>query len=168
MFLRSVCRKFKRVLELRVGRKREESMSHSLLGILASQAMISMRRGGIGTEQAKSSRYSEIGMILIPFTAVLWGMFLSGRPTRSQILLLGFFWVLCFAVFRNNFRYSMYLKTHRIRQDSLECVYRYYEHPGHTKCNIVYGEDLTTRLETARRLNISFYRAYLARRTGAR
>ena len=62
----------------------------------------------------------------------------------------------------------MYPETHRIRQDSLECVYRYYEHPGPTKCNIVYGEDLGTRLEIVRRLNISFYRAYLARRPGAR
>ena len=102
------------------------------------------------------------------FTPFLLSTIDSGRPRRSQILFLGFFWVLCFAVFRNNFRFSMYPETHRIRQDSFECVYRYYERPGPTKCNIVYGEDLSTRLETARQLNISFYRAYLARRPGAR
>ena len=52
------------------------------------------------------------------FTPFLLSTIDSGRPRRSQILFLGFFWVLCFAVFRNNFRFSMYPETHRIRQDS--------------------------------------------------
>jgi hypothetical protein len=131
-----------------------------VFGILASLALVSMGRGALGIEQAKSSRYAEIGMVLIPFTAVLWARFLSGRSRQLKILALGLFWLLCFVVFRNNFGYSMYAETYRMRQEAVECVYAYYEHGGPTICRTVYGEDISGRLETARRLNLSFYRTF--------
>ena len=61
---------------LRVGEWRTLALMLGVLGVLAS---IAAGRAGFGVEQAKDSRYFEVGMVLIPLSLVSWTFLLQEK-----------------------------------------------------------------------------------------
>lgn len=71
------------------------------LGTLAVLASIAAGRYGFGPLQAKSTRYAEFGMALVPLSALAWGFALRKRKLAKSVALAAL-WVLCFAAFWDN------------------------------------------------------------------
>lgn len=126
-------------------------------GIISAQAVISLGRAGFGIDQAKSSRYAEVGMILVPCLMFgFWIIFDLNKHVRRRLLgcLAGFF----FVGFFPHWGFSGYRSASWSRVDGLECITKYYRHESvSANCPSLYPEPITTRLENARQLRLSFY-----------
>jgi hypothetical protein len=127
------------------------------LSTLAVLASIAAGRYGFGLLQAKSTRYAEFGMALVPLSALAWG-FVLRRRKLSKALALGALWVLLFAAFWDNWRFTEYVFYNAHRNLGVKCVREYYVKGGEALCPDLYPAPLASRLDAARGLNVSFYR----------
>ncbi len=120
-------------------------------------ALVAAGRAAFGAAQAKSSRYAEFGMVLVPLSAVSWGRLLR-RDRRVRDAFLAALWAALFAAFLNNWRFRDYRVEHAGRLKGVECVRAYYLKGGDGLCPVIYPAPLGARLEAARKLDAAFYR----------
>ena len=133
-----------------------------VLGTFATIAQISLGRAAFGVETwSKTSRYVEFVMPLIPLSVVNWAVLLR-RHKRLEAFALGGLFLLCGVAFSNNWSFSAYQREAAIRLEGRECVKAYYEGVGDGRCPMIYPSasitPLSTRLDAAKTLNVSFYR----------
>lgn len=132
----------------------------AVLIILSFLAIISMARSGI--DLPKSSRYSEFGMLLIPFTAI--AAYLAIPAGRVRGGLLAAFWIACFLTF-SPFWSDIYYRIDWInRLVTLECVDNYINRNGSGRCEENIDASLGPNIDRARSLDIMFIRQF--NRTG--
>jgi hypothetical protein len=129
----------------------------ALAGVLVSLAAISLGRASLGIP--RPSRYCEVAVLLVPLSAVAWAIALQGRE-RLRVLALGGLWIFCLAAFWNDWdgapRYEAAAKQ---RRRGLECMARYYAGTGDGYCPGLYPTRMRTKLEYARALDLSAFRA---------
>lgn len=126
--------------------------------ILASLSVITIGRARFGLEQAKSSRYSEIGMMLVPLSVLSWSILLQERK-RWRAYFLAAFWLFCFFTYQNNWSdFDHYESESKQRIRGLICIENYYVGIGDANCPSIYPGPLAPKLEEAHILNLSFYR----------
>jgi hypothetical protein len=139
------------------------------ISILAVLGSASVTRAGFGVGVAKSSRYAEFGMILIPFSLLNWSFFLKDRE-RSRNQVIAGLWVFCFLTFANNWigfgnydagapSFRNYPALAARKMVGVECVRAYYFQGGNGNCPTIYPGVLAAELEEAKKLNVSFYRS---------
>jgi hypothetical protein len=132
-----------------------------LLVILAS---IAMGRAKFGALEAKTSHYSECGLMLIPMTVVNWWLFLREREQVRKIVVMAI-WLLLGGSFLDNWRgFEMYRWMGARREAGLRCVSRYYFEGGEGNCPMIYWEPFPGQLEKAKSVRLSFYRRLLEQR----
>lgn len=128
-----------------------------IAGILAALAAITVGRANFGIEQSKSSRYSEIGMILIPLSVLAWSVLLQ-HNMKLRAYALSLLWLFCFFTFQNNWSsFSDYKSMARDRTKGILCVESYYAGRGDANCPTLFPTPIAQQLDEAKRLNISFY-----------
>ena len=130
----------------------------AVLALLCTFAVIALGRASFVAGQTKGSRYSEVGMMLIPLAVIAWGVALQSRKWVRSLLLIGL-WVFCFLTFLDNWsQFSMYDSAARLRKGGALCVARYYAGKGGANCPSLYPMSLADKLDAAQKLNVSFYR----------
>lgn len=129
----------------------------ALLGVLATFASISMGRAGFGAAQAKSSRYTEIGMMLIPWIVLLWQSSNQFSSKVKKQILIGF-WIFLFAAFSNKWNFKQYSQIAQERKQGLKCIQEYYLFHKNSLCPTLYPAPLAEHLDRAEELKIAFYR----------
>jgi hypothetical protein len=141
---------------LRVGQWRTLALMLGVLGVLAS---IAAGRAGFGVEQAKDSRYFEVGMLLIPLSLVSWSFLLQEKKLLRAGLIAGL-WIFCFQTFWNNWKeFRQYKRVAIQRKAGLTCLTAFYKGDGDNNCPTLYPVPIPTQLlEGAKALNVSFYR----------
>lgn len=127
------------------------------LGSLAVLASITAGRYDHGPLHAKSTRYAEFGMALVPLSALAWG-FVLRRRKLFKALALAALWLFCFATFWDDWRFDEYAYYRATRNLGIKCVSEYYVKGGEALCPDIYPTPLASRLDGARDLNVSFYR----------
>jgi hypothetical protein len=128
-----------------------------ILGTLAALASISIGRGNWGAGNSKTSRYTEIGMLLIPFSVFAWSIYLENQP-KVKTYVISLLWVFCFLSFYNNWSTQDYYWSAVHRGNGIRCVRDYYMQGGDANCPTLYPVSLADNLERAKKLNLSFYR----------
>ena len=138
-----------------------------VIGALAVFGSIALSRAGFGPSYAKSSRYAEFGMILIPLALLSWSWFLKDRE-RLRNSIIAVIWIFCFLTFGNNWvgpggygdpvTFGTYRAVAKSKLAGVECVKNYYLHGGDAACQTLSPTALAAELEQARKLNVSFYR----------
>lgn len=128
----------------------------AILGVLAVLAVISMGRAGIS--DPKSSRYSEIGMLLIPYTAISLWLVIPREKWRN--LALTAFWCFCFAASFSGWSDNGYREQMVGRLFSLSCIDQYYKGSGDGRCLETFPRPLGEYLESARKLRVKFTRQF--------
>ena len=127
--------------------------------VLAVLASISIGRAGFGAAQAKTSRYAEFGMMLIPLTVLNWHFFLSGRE-RYRSLVIAALWMFCFLTFWSNWKeFEIYQSQAKQRIAGAQCIQQYCLHGGEALCPTLIPIPIAARIEQAKRLQASFYRS---------
>jgi hypothetical protein len=130
----------------------------AVMGILAVLASISTGRGGFGVEQAKSSRYAEFGMVLIPLSMLNWSIFLY-HTKKLKGFVLAVLWFFCFLTFWDNWGdFRNYEREAGRRKQGIECIRAYYQGGGEALCPTIFPYSLPRFLAQAKRLDVSFYR----------
>lgn len=130
------------------------------IAILVVFASVASGRSPLGTVQAKSPRYAEFGMVLIPFSMLAWGYLFEHKQRLQTAVIVGL-WIFLMAMFWNNYRYKSYHVEHYRRIEGVQCVRKYYRQGGEALCPTIYPGSLTQKLEEAKNLNASFYRTLL-------
>lgn len=131
----------------------------AVAGILASLSVITIGRASFGVAQAKGSRYSEIAMMLIPLTVLVWALLLKERKTVRAGVLLSL-WLLCFLTFQDNwYQFSQYEAAAKQRTRGVLCIERYYAGQGDGNCPSLYPAPIAAKLNEAKRLHLSFYQS---------
>lgn len=148
---------FQSLRERKVPESKSWAFLAVVLGVFASIAAISAGRAAFPIITAKSSRYSEIAMLLVPTTFILWAVLLKDVP-RWRNLALAFLWLFCFAGFLNNWRLSDYEANRAKKLQALQCIAEYYQQGSGGGCGMIYPAPIPDRLNLARELNVSFYR----------
>jgi hypothetical protein len=126
-------------------------------GVLAALAAIAIGRADFGVEQAKSSRYTLLGMTLIPLSVLAWAIFLSGRA-RLKSCVIASLWVFFFLSFLDNWTFDPYATASTQRIKGLRCIEDYYAYGGAADCPMLYPMPLADKLNQAKKMNVSFYR----------
>ncbi len=142
---------------LRAGQWRTLALMLGVLGVMAS---VAAGRAGFGVEQAKDSRYFEVGMVLIPLSLVSWTFLLQEKKLLWAGLIAGL-WIFCFQAFWNDWKKFRYYKREAVqRKAGLTCLTAYYEGKGDSNCPTLSPVPIPTRwLAEAKALNVSFYRS---------
>lgn len=126
---------------------------------LAALASISMARAAFGAEQAASSRYFEVALLLLP-VLVLSGHAALAQPWRRWLLALVF--TACAFGFSQRWAERPY-RSHEERLESgVECLQRNLKEGRSPDCGMLYPAPLDSYIERAKRLDVSFYHRYLA------
>ncbi len=124
-------------------------------GTLLVMAAIAMGRAGLGLESAKTSRYFEVAVLLLPLAALNWAAILEGWRRAAG---LGLLWLLCALAFWNGFG-DQDLRGHRYHMRiGAECVREELHRSGPVTCPSLYPGDLRSRLDRASELDASFAR----------
>ncbi|MGZ3744003.1 MAG: hypothetical protein ACXVB1_13730 [Pseudobdellovibrionaceae bacterium] len=125
------------------------------LAVIAALGSIALSRAGFGIGQAKTSRYAEISILLVPFMGwLLWGLSLQSLKYKKAIKY--YIWFL-FIGFAGDFSYSRYFTVAQERRDSLECISKYYRGENKTAyCPLSYPVSMVEILENAKKLKLSF------------
>lgn len=129
----------------------------AVAAVLSVLAGISFARGGMGLEWAKSSRYGELAVILLPLSAMAWHLRFRNQP-RTRARALACLWGLGFLGFSGNWDFSIYDLIADQRRRGLECLKRHYQGQGPALCPDLYPFPLAEKLEQAKKLDVSFYR----------
>jgi len=130
----------------------------SMLAVLAALVTITMGRAGYGKGHSKASRYSEITIMLIPFSVAIWAIFLK-EYDRVRTYILAGFWIFCCVGLWKYFSFQTdYAKESAERRQALECVSDYYRNGGEANCPTAYPSPIAERLEFVRDVPVSFIR----------
>lgn len=130
----------------------------SLYGIvLASLVTITIGRAGFGYLQARSSRYVEFTAVLIPITICAYVCLLDMKKRAGQTLLISLFLLLIYSHRKSWDFHSTYHQITQQRVKGLACLKEASERRSSFFCEDLYPADLTSRLEVARQLEVSFY-----------
>jgi hypothetical protein len=125
-------------------------------GVLAVLASISVGRAGFHLGQSKSSRYSEIGLMLIPTLAVLWNSigFEYKRLSRAVLISL---WIFCFlGLGYKSWHYNVYPEIQAQRITAVKCIRHFYQGQGDGNCPEAHPLPIGERLRLAQELKLSF------------
>lgn len=126
----------------------------AMLGVLAS---IAAGRGNF-SPSAKISRYADFGMMIVPFMAFAWAIFLKDRPNLKKYVLVGL-WIFCCLGFSYKWLwFRVYTVQRDSRKEGVECIRSYYQHGGAGDCPTLYMAPIGPMLDDAKRLDLSFYR----------
>lgn len=128
----------------------------STLAVFAALSSITMGRAGFGKGHSKASRYSEIVIMLIPFSVALWSVFLIEQKKLRYYFLIGF-WIFCgFGLSRFwNFP-KTYSGIATERQQARDCVQNYFQNGGAADCPSAYPIPIADRLEFIKTQPLSF------------
>jgi hypothetical protein len=127
------------------------------LGMLAVLASVAMGRANFSSS-AKISRYADFAIMLVPFTALAWAIFLKDRPNLKKYVLVGL-WVFCCLGFSYKWLwFPVYRVQRESRLEGVECIKSYYKLGGQGVCPTLYAVPMGPLLEDAKKLNLSFYR----------
>ncbi|NTW99718.1 MAG: hypothetical protein HGB35_07305 [Geobacteraceae bacterium] len=124
-------------------------------GILVVLAAISMARPNVNFTGVKTSRYVEIGFLLIPCLAMIWWLVLP--PGRWRSLALALLWIVCGICYLDNWSPQIYRYTRQVDFNTLECVERYFAGRGDGVCQGLTSPQL---LDRARALDVKFIRQF--------
>lgn len=139
----------------------------AVAAVLSVLAGISFARAAMGLEWAKSSRYGELAVILLPLSAMAWHIRLRDKP-RTKARALACLWILGFLGFSGNWDFSIYGLVAAQRRRGLECLKRHYQGQGPPLCPDLYPFPLAEKLEQAKKLSVSFYRGISGSGAGPR
>ncbi|MCH7477833.1 MAG: hypothetical protein IIA14_07005 [SAR324 cluster bacterium] len=129
----------------------------AIVGLLTALAAISLGRAGFGPGRAKSSRFFETSVMLVPFTAPAWAHFLREKPRFRRRMLIAF-WIVCFLAFVPDWaKIKVYRQNGEARRQGLTCIEEFYRRGGAGLCPEITPVPLASMLEQARELNLSFY-----------
>lgn len=108
---------------------RSWSVIAALLGTLAALASITIGRGywwTIGAD-GKSPRYTEVGIILLPFLALQFWVLLKNRQRLRKYVLI-VLWIILLIPLVDHWRFEkIYSGVRSARMKGLQCVQRYYD-----------------------------------------
>jgi len=134
--------------------KSQWALGTGVLAVLAALAVISYGRSGI-LPTAKSSRYVEIGFLLMPLTAAAWA--LSGYRYKTRAI--GVLWLFCALGYCDDFGLRPYVETHVARKANAGCVSEYLAgKPGPAACPNSFPISLSEHLKIAKDYGIHFAR----------
>lgn len=125
------------------------------LAVLGALASIALSRVGFGIGQAKTSRYSELSILLVPFIGWLWWRLAQELP-RFKKYHRYFVWFIVLG-FAGDYSYYTYFRVQQERTEALECIAKYYR--GENKngdCPILYPAPIGDRLDRAKELKMSW------------
>jgi hypothetical protein len=129
------------------------------LAVLGAFVSIALARTGYGIGQAKTSRYAELGILLVLFIGWLLWTFAQKTSTnkgQAQRLFKYFIWFI-FIGFSGDYSYSKYFKVAEDRREGLACISKYYSGENKTgDCPVLYPGPLAERLEAAKKLKLSW------------
>lgn len=126
----------------------------SVAAILAVLLLITAGRGVVG--EPKLSRYAEIGLPLIPCTALAWWLVLK-RATVWRTVVLTVIWGICFITVLDEWSPQIYREMYQDDLSNLACIARYYQGIGNGICEF---HQLPADLDQARRMRVNFYRQF--------
>ena len=139
------------------GKSGRWKITAAILATLAILAIISIGRSGLG--DPKSSRYTEFGLLLIPFASIAWYMALSPGKLRNCTLTL--FWLFC-ACSSAPYWTDFFYREDRVNKLSrLDCVERYLSGSGDGNCEEEVGDTIGTYIDAATLLNTKFTRQFI-------
>jgi hypothetical protein len=129
------------------------SLVSANVGILAVFAVVAMARADVNYYGAKTSRYAEVGFLMIPFMAIAWWHILQTRKSRGVVLTL--LWLFFFFGYFDNWSSQAYRETKQYDLQTLECAENYYNGTGDGLCR---GETFPNAqvLDRARELGVNF------------
>jgi len=120
--------------------------------ILIILAVISVGRGGLG--EPKSSRYTEFGLLLIPFASIAWYMALSPGKLRNCLLLT--FWLFCTYTLAPYWTDYFYRADRVNKLQKLQCIENYYNGSGDGNCEEEIKSSIGDYIEAATLLKTKF------------
>lgn len=125
------------------------------LAVLGAFASIALSRADFGIGQAKTSRYAELGFMLVPFIGWLcWDLTKESQKYQKAFRIFMWFVVSGFA---GSYSYSTYFNIAKERKQGLACITRFYNRENTTgDCPILYPGPLSERLERAKKLGLSW------------
>lgn len=103
-------------------------------------------------------RYQEISLLLVYPTLILADLALRERPAlaRWKTLFPGVFLAFIMAGFVSQYDFSVYAIKHRLRQEALQCLHRFYAQGGSGFCRTAWPWPIPDRYLRARELKLSF------------
>lgn len=122
------------------------------VGVLAALGSVALGRASF-PESARSSRYFEFGMYLLPACVVAWSWVLETQVKRRRQVLVGL-WGLALISFWNEWHFDIYRQLYEVRQESIVCVRRYFETGVREVCPTT--APVWIDFEQSRRLGLSF------------
>lgn len=128
--------------------------------LLAALAVIAASRASFGVEYAKNaSRYAEFTFLLVPLTALFWWLVLRHhRLARNGLLAV--FWLFCLYSYRDCWDLAFtYDDVRQNKLNGLQCLEAHCLGQSDEICRGVYDKPLENRLETARKMRLSFVRS---------
>lgn len=127
--------------------------SVAAIGVCFSMvASIAIGRAGAGIGAAKSSRYSEFALFVLPLTAFLYFCWLEKRPEWRKAV-LGFLFALCLFTFSNNWDFSVYRRIHIQLSEGRQCAQHGLSSVGPIDCPGLFPGDLRPWLDRAKRMH---------------
>lgn len=125
------------------------------MAVLGALSSIALSRAGFGIGQAKTSRYAELSILLVPFVGwLLWD--LAQNSERYRKIFKYFIWFI-FLGFAGDYSYSTYFRVQQDRQEALVCISKYYSGENKTgDCPVLYPGPIGERLDVAKKLKLSW------------
>jgi hypothetical protein len=130
------------------------SILSAMVGILLVLATVSMTRTSLNM---KTSRYVEIGFLLIPCLAMAWWLALNSRTMR--LLVLALVWGACTISYFDDWTALPYRHAKQDDLTTLECVESYFAGKGDGIC---LGVKSPRELDRAKELGVKFTRQFAA------
>ncbi len=143
--------------------RRESRLLHStwavlaaIIGVLVVLGVISMSRTYLNFYGSKTSRYAEIGFLLIPYMAMAWWFAL--KPGKVRVAVLSLLWGACFISYLDDWSPQLYRETKQVDNYTLECVESYFNGSGTGVCQ---GRTEPRDLERAKELKANFVEQFM-------
>jgi hypothetical protein len=126
----------------------------AILGILVVLSAVSVGRAWI--YPSKTSRYAEIGFLLIPYAALGWWLVMKEGPKR--IVMLSSLWIFCLMSYSQDLSTYSYAEFKQINLYDLECIEDYYAGVGNGICQ---GRTTAADLDRAKNSGVNFARQFI-------
>jgi hypothetical protein len=130
-----------------------------IIGILAVLAAIAVTRGALAGA-GKTSRYAEIGFMLIPLAALAWWLVLQGRGQRR--LILSALWFLLFISYFDNWTANPYRVSKQLDLFFVENLEYHKKEGGDFLFPDIYPFPIKDYFERAEKLDVHFTRQFTA------
>jgi hypothetical protein len=127
----------------------------AVVGVLIVLGLISMSRTYLNFYGSKTSRYTEIGFMLIPYMSMAW--WLALRPGKVRTTILSLLWFICFFSYQNDWSPQPYREAKQVDYYTLDCVESYFDGTGNGVCQ---GRTTKDDIERARSLGSHFTRQF--------